>query len=286
MARLQGKVAIVTGGTSGIGKRTAERFAEEGAKVIIAARREAEGEALAEAITDAAGGGEARFIRTDVSREDDVEALIAKTIAAYGRLDVLFNNAGCPAPTGGIEGISLEGTEQAMSVLFGGVLLGMKHAAPVMKKHGAGSIINNGSIAGHQAGWSSSMIYSAAKAAVIHLSRCAAMELGEVGVRVNSISPGAIATGIFGKAMGLDTEAAEKTAETMKAAFAEAQPIKRAGLPDDIANAAVFLASDESSFINGADILVDGGMIGGRHWSVAQEGYKAMRQAFGVSVEG
>lgn len=284
MARLQGKVAIVTGGTSGIGKRTAERFAEEGAKVIIAARREAEGEALAAAIK--AGGGEARFVRTDVSREADVEDMIAKTVAAYGRLDVIFNNAGCPAPTGGIEGISLDGTEKAMSVLFGGVLLGMKHAAPLMKKQGSGSIINNGSIAGHQAGWSSSMIYAAAKAAVIHLSRCAAMELGEAGVRVNSISPGAIATGIFGKAMGLDTEAAEKTAEMMKAAFAQAQPIRRAGLPDDIANAAVFLASDESSFVNGTDILVDGGMIGGRHWSVAQEGYKAMRQAFGVSVEG
>jgi NAD(P)-dependent dehydrogenase (short-subunit alcohol dehydrogenase family) len=286
MGRLDGKVAIVTGGTSGIGKRTVERFAEEGARVVIAARREAEGNAIAEAINGQAGDGSARFVRTDVAREEDVEELIAKTIAAFGRLDVIFNNAGCPAPTGGIEGIPLDGTEKAFSVLFGGVLLGMKHAAPIMKKQGSGSIINNGSIAAHQAGWSSSIIYSAAKAAVVHLSRCVAMELGEAGVRVNSISPGAIATGIFGKALGLDTAAAEKTAEMMKAAFAQVQPIKRAGLPDDIANAAVFLASDESSFINGADILVDGGMIGGRQWSAAQEGYKAMRQAFGVSVEG
>jgi NAD(P)-dependent dehydrogenase (short-subunit alcohol dehydrogenase family) len=286
MGRLDGKVTIVTGGTSGIGRRTAERFAEEGARVVIAARREAEGNAIAASINDGAIGGEARFIRTDVAREDDVEAMIAKTIAAFGRLDVLFNNAGCPAPTGGIEGISLEASEQAMTVLFGGVMLGMKHAAPVMKKQGAGSIINNGSIAGHQAGWSSSLIYAAAKAAVIHLSRCVAMELGEAGVRVNSISPGAIATGIFGKALGLETEAAEETAKLMETAFAEVQPIKRAGLPDDIANAAVFLASDESSFINGADLLVDGGMIGGRQWSVAQEGYKAMRQAFGITAEG
>jgi NAD(P)-dependent dehydrogenase (short-subunit alcohol dehydrogenase family) len=280
MGRLTGKVAIVTGGTSGIGKRTVERFAEEGARVVIAARREEEGNAIAAAIGDGA-----RFVRTDVSREADVEAMIDETIAAFGRLDVIFNNAGCPAPTGGIEGISLEGAEKALSVLFGGVLLGMKHAAPIMKKQGSGSIINNGSIAGHQAGWSSSMIYSAAKAAVIHLSRCAAMELGEAGVRVNSISPGAIATGIFGKAMGLETAAAEKTAEMMQTNFAKAQPIKRAGLPDDIANAAVFLASDEASFINGTDIVVDGGIIGGRQWSAAQEGYKAMRQAFGVSVE-
>jgi NAD(P)-dependent dehydrogenase (short-subunit alcohol dehydrogenase family) len=280
MGRLNGKVAIVTGGTSGIGKRTVERFAEEGARVVIAARREEEGNAIAEAI-----GDNARFVRTDVSREAEVEAMIDQTIAAFGRLDVIFNNAGCPAPAGGIEGISLDGADKALSVLFGGVLLGMKHAAPIMKKQGSGSIINNGSIAGHQAGWSSSMVYSAAKAAVIHLSRCVAMELGEAGVRVNSISPGAIATGIFGKAMGLETTTAEKTAEMMQTTFAQAQPIKRAGLPDDIANAAVFLASDEASFVNGADILVDGGITGGRQWSVAQEGYKAMRRAFGVSVE-
>jgi len=281
MARLQGKVAIVTGGTSGIGKRTAERFAEEGAKVVIAARREAEGNAVAETIGDAA-----RFVRTDVAREADVEAMIGTAVDSFGRLDILFNNAGCPAPTGGIEGIALDGTEAALSVLFGGVMLGMKHAAPVMKRQGAGSIINNGSIAGHQAGWSSSMIYGAAKAAVIHLSRCVAMELGESGVRVNSISPGAIATGIFGKALGLDTEAAEETAKVMETAFAQVQPIRRAGLPDDIANAAIFLASDEASFVNGTDLVVDGGMIGGRHWSVAQEGYKAMRAAFGITAEG
>ena len=171
-------------------------------------------------------------------------------------------------------------------MLLGGVVLGLKHAAPVMKAQGSGSIINNGSIAGHQAGWSASPIYSAAKAAVIHLSRCVAMELGEAGVRVNSISPGPIATGIFGKALGLSVEEAEKSIDTVKQAFAGIQPIRRAGLPDDIANAAVFLASDESSFVNAIDLIVDGGMIGGRHWSVAQEGYKQMRKAFGVTAEG
>ncbi len=281
MGRLNGKVAIVTGGTSGIGKRTVERFVEEGARVVIAARREKEGEALAEAL-----GGNARFIRTDVSKEADVEAMIGFAVDAFGRLDVLFNNAGGPAPTGGIESIPYEGYEKALGVLLGGVVLGLKHAAPVMKAQGSGSIINNGSIAGHQAGWSSSLIYSAAKAAVIHLSRCVAMELGEAGVRVNSISPGPIATGIFGKALGLSVEEAEKSVETVKQAFAGIQPIRRAGLPDDIANAAVFFASDESSFVNATDLVVDGGIIGGRHWSVAQEGYKQMRKAFGVTAEG
>lgn len=280
MGRLEGKVAIVTGGTSGIGKRTVERFVEEGAKVVIAARRDKEGKAV-----EAAAGGKARFIRTDVSKEADVVAMIAFAVDTYGRLDVLFNNAGSPAPVGGIETIPLDGYEKALSVLLGGVMLGMKHAAPVMVKQGSGSIINCGSVAGHQAGWSTSLIYSAAKAAVIHLSRCVAMQLGERGVRVNSVSPGPIATGIFGKALGLPVAEAEKTAELMKAAFATIQPIKRTGLPDDIANAAVYFASDESSFVNATDLIVDGGITGGRQWTAAQEGYAHMRKAFGVATE-
>ncbi len=165
-----------------------------------------------------------------------------------------------------------------MSVLFGGVLLGMKHAAPVMKAQGSGSIINNGSVAGLRAGYSS-MIYAAAKAAVIHLTRCVAMELGENNVRVNSISPGGIATGIFGKALGLDTERAEQTSEIIKEAFNEFQPIRRSGLTEDIAMAAVFLASDDAAFVNGHDLVVDGGLIGGRLWSVQQEGLKNLRDA-------
>jgi NAD(P)-dependent dehydrogenase (short-subunit alcohol dehydrogenase family) len=280
MGRLEGKVAIITGGTSGIGKRTVERFVEEGAQVVIAARRETEGRAIEEA-----SGGKARFIRTDVSKEADIVAMIAFALDNFGRLDVLFNNAGCPAPVGGIETIPLDAYEKALSVLLGGVMLGMKHAAPVMVKQRSGSIINCGSIAGHQAGWSTSMIYSAAKAAVIHLSRLVGMQLGEQGVRVNSVSPGAIATGIFAKALGLPTEEAEKTAGLIEAAFAPLQPIKRGGVPDDIANAVVYLATDEASFVNATDLLVDGGITGGRQWTAAQEGYARMRQAFGITAE-
>lgn len=275
--RLQDKVAIVTGGTSGIGRRTAEVFVAEGARVLIAARREKEGRMLADSL-----GDRALFIRTDVSREADVKAMIAYAVDRFGRLDCLFNNAGCPAPVGGIETIPLEGCEAAMSVLFGGVLLGMKHAAPVMKRQGSGSIINNASVAGIRAGYSSSIIYSAAKAAVIQLSRCVSMELGESNVRVNTICPGGIATGIFGKALGLPTEEAEKTAGMMEQALASWQPIRRSGLTNDIAMAAVFLASDESTFVNGHDLVVDGGLIGGRQWSVQQEGLTLLRGAFGV----
>ena len=273
--RLSGKVAIITGATSGIGLRTAEIFVAEGARVVIAGRRVAEGEALASQL-----GPDCIFRQTDVTMEDQVKALTALAVDKFGRLDCVFNNAGGPAQTGGIEGLEVERFDVAMATLVRSVMLGMKHAAPIMKKQGFGSIINNGSIAGRLAGFSSSMVYSAAKAAVIHLTKCVAMELGESGVRVNSISPGAIATGIFAKALGLTVEAAENTPPVMREVYRSAQPIPRAGLPDDIAHAAVFLASDESTFINGHDLVVDGAITGGRNWTQQQQGYVALRKAF------
>ena len=279
MGRLDGKVAVITGATSGIGLRTAEVFVAEGAKIVIAGRRIPEGEALARQL-----GGNCIFRQTDVTVEDQMQALIGLAVGTFGKIDCLFNNAGGPAQTGGIEGLEVERFDAAMATLVRSVMLGMKHAAPHMKKQGSGSIINNGSIAGRLAGFSSSMVYGAAKAAVIHLTKCVAMELGESSIRVNSISPGAIATGIFGKALGLSTEAAEKTQAVMRNVYKSAQPIPRAGLPDDIAQAAVFLASDESSFINGHDLVVDGAITGGRNWSQQQQGYVALRKAFDESA--
>jgi NAD(P)-dependent dehydrogenase (short-subunit alcohol dehydrogenase family) len=276
MGRLNNKVAVITGATSGIGFRTAEVFIEQGAKVVIAGRRAPEGQALASRL-----GANCSFRQADVTDEAQMSALIGHAVEKFGRIDCLFNNAGGPAQTGGIEGLDVDRFDAAMATLVRSVMLGMKHAAPHMKKQGSGSIINNGSIAGRLAGYSSSVVYGAAKAAVIHLTKCVAMELGESGVRVNSISPGAIATGIFGKALGLSVEAAEQTPALMREAFKAAQPIPRAGLPDDIAHAAVFLASDESSFVNGNDLVVDGGVTGGRNWSQQQQGYVAMRKAFG-----
>ena len=209
-----------------------------------------------------------------------MRALIGSAVEKFGRIDCLFNNAGGPAQTGGIEGLEVARFDAAMATLVRSVMLGMKHAAPHMRSQGSGSIINNGSIAGRLAGFSSSMVYGAAKAAVIHLTKCVAMELGKSGIRVNSISPGAIATGIIGKALGLSVEAAEKTPDVMREIYKTAQPIPRAGLPDDIAHAAVFLASDESSFINGHDLVIDGAMTGGRNWTQQQQGYVALRKAF------
>jgi NAD(P)-dependent dehydrogenase (short-subunit alcohol dehydrogenase family) len=275
MGRLDGKVAVITGATSGIGLRTAEIFVAEGAKIVIAGRRVAEGEALAHQL-----GANCIFRQTDVTVEDQVQALIALAVEKFGGIDCLFNNAGGPAQTGGIEGLEAARFDAAMASLVRSVMLGMKHAAPYMKKQASGSIINNGSIAGRLAGFSSSIVYGAAKAAVIHLSKCVAMELGEFGVRVNSISPGAIATGIFGKALGLSTEAAERTPDVLREIYKNVQPIPRAGLPDDIAHAAVFLASDESSFVNGHDLVVDGAITGGRNWTQQQQGFVALRKAF------
>lgn len=275
MGRLADKIAIITGGTSGIGLKSVELFANEGATVIFAGRREAEGTKISEAL-----GDNVHFQRCDVSVEADVKALIDDTAAKFGRIDVLFNNAGGPAPVGSIEDVDYEKAMQAVAVLFGGVMLGIKHVSPIMKKQGFGSIINNASIAGHLAGYSSSMIYSSAKAAVLQLTRSAGMELGESNVRVNSISPGATATGIFGKALGLEGEAAEASASVAGELLSSAQPIPRAGFPEDIANAAVFFASDESSFINATDLVVDGGMIGGRHWTPHQQSMQALGAAF------
>ena len=275
MNRLQDKIDIVTGGTSGIGLRTVEIFAEEGATVVFSGRRETEGKEIANRLGDSV-----HFVRADASVEADMASLIKGTAEKFGKLDCIFNNAGGPAPVGSIETVDFEKSMEAMTLLFGGVLLGIKHAAPIMKAQGFGSIINNGSIAGHLAGYSTSMVYSSAKAAVLQLTRSAAMELGESNVRVNSISPGAIATGIFGKALGLKGQAAEDTAKVAGDVLSHAQPIRRAGLPDDIAKAALFLASDDSTFVNAADFLVDGGMIGGRHWSTHQESVRNLGKAF------
>jgi NAD(P)-dependent dehydrogenase (short-subunit alcohol dehydrogenase family) len=162
-------------------------------------------------------------------------------------------------------------------------MLGMKHVAPVMMAQRSGSMVNNGSVAAHLAGYSSSMVYSAAKAAVNQLSRCAAMELGEHGVRVNSVSPGAIATGIVPKALGMEAGRADAQAERMQEVFARMQPVPRAGLPDDIAQCVAWLASDRATFVNGIDIVVDGGLIGGRMYTAQWEGLRALKSSLGIS---
>ena len=182
MGALDGKVAIVTGGSSGIGERIVELFVEQGAKVVVAARRQQEGSALEKRLG-------IRFIRADVASESDVKTMVDQTVKWFGRVDCLVNNAGVPSPMVSITEIDVPTIDQVLAVNVRGVMLGIKHVAPVMLSQGAGSIINIGSVAGLRGG-ASGHIYSAAKAAVQSLTRSAGAELGEKGIRVNTIIAG------------------------------------------------------------------------------------------------
>jgi NAD(P)-dependent dehydrogenase (short-subunit alcohol dehydrogenase family) len=276
LGKLDGKVAVITGGASGIGAAAVRLFVEEGSRVVIADVQDDKGTRLADEL-----GKSSAYLHADVSRDSDVSGAIAHALSRFGRLDCLYNNAGLGGVSGPIAEIPVHGYDQTMGVLLRGVFLGMKHAAPVMTQQGSGSIISTASVAGLQAGYGPH-IYSAAKAAVVHLTRLVAMELGESGVRVNCICPGGIATPIFGAALGVSGAEADRVAETMKVLLVARQPIQRAGLPEDIARAALWLASDDSSFVNGHALIVDGGLIGGRMWSVVQEQRQQLRAALGI----
>ena len=274
MGRLQDKIAVVTGGASGIGEGTVRLFVSEGAKVVIADVQDARGQKLAEEL-----GTNATYVHADVSHEAEVRATIEAALSKWGRLDCMFNNAGFGGVSGPIESTDMDAFDQTMGVLFRGVVLGMKLAAPVMKAQGSGSIISTSSVAGVGIGYGPH-IYSAAKAAIIHLTKSVANELGESGVRVNAICPGGIATPIFGKGMGLSPEQADYTIDLMKVRLAEGQPIKRSGLPSDIAEAALWLASDASSFVSGHALVVDGALTTGRLWSERQAAAEARMGQF------
>lgn len=255
--RLDGKVAVITGGTSGIGEATARRFVDEGARVVIAGRSEERGSALAGEL-----GRDAHFHRADVMHEADIAGVIDAAVSRFGKLDCLFNNAGAATP-GEIDTLTEEQFDYGMKLLVGSVLFGIKHAARVMQGHG-GSIINNSSIAAHRLGQGGTL-YSAAKAAVSHITRIAGAKFGPNGIRVNAISPGAIATPIFwggsAKAQTMSAEDNARKLAKLTANLARATPLPRSGIADDIAFAAVFLASDEGGFINAHDLVVDGGRI-------------------------
>jgi NAD(P)-dependent dehydrogenase (short-subunit alcohol dehydrogenase family) len=258
--RLEGKVALVTGGCSGIGLGTVELFAGEGARVVAADVQDAKGDMLEKRFPD-----RVRYVHCDVTAEADIEAACVAAASAFGGLDVLFNNAGHAGLPGGVEAIEAAGWDAVFALLVRGPALGMKHALPLMRARGGGSIINTASIAGLQAGWGP-LAYSTAKGAVIHMTRCAAAELSPQKIRVNAICPGLIATSIFGTALGLPREAADQMAAMVAERARGVQPIPKPGLPADIAAAALYLASDDSAFVSGTHIVVDGAItIGPRH---------------------
>ncbi len=274
MGRMNQKAAIITGGASGIGEATVRLFLKEGCRVVIADVQDDKKEQLMEEL-----GERATYLHTDVTEEADVKAAIDYAMREFGHLDCLFNNAGCSGVSGPIEETPTEGYSDTMDVLLRGVFFGMKHAARVMKPQGFGNIISNSAIGGIVTGFGSH-IYSAAKAAVIHLTRSVAMELGESGIRVNCVCPGGILTPIFGKGQGLSKKAAEQALENMRPILADFQPIRRPGLPEDIANAVLWLATDDSSFVTGHALVVDGGRCCGRTWPETLKQREVLKSAF------
>ena len=254
--KLEGRVALITGGTGGIGAGTVRRFVAEGAWVVASGRSPERGAELVREL-----GDHVRFIAADVTRPEQIDALVDETVAWRGRLDVLFNNAGetqAPASLLALEPATLRAETDT---LFTSVVLATRKAALAMREHG-GVILNCSSTAAHRAG-SQSEVYSALKAAVSHFTRCASLELAEHRIRVNAISPGAIVTPIFLKALAVPAGRESEALDLLRQVFAGALPAGRAGDPADIAAAAAFLASDEGSYVTGQDWVVDGGLTAG-----------------------
>ena len=257
--QLNNKVALITGGTSGIGEVTAKLFIENGAKVVIAGRSEEKGKLIADSL-----GENALYIKTDVSIEEDIKNSIDFTTSSFGKLDILFNNAGGPvgAP---LDQLTQKHIDYGVHLLLSSVILGTKFAIEPLKDNGGGSIINNSSIAAHRYR-QGDPLYSALKAAESHFTRISGIDLAPHNIRVNAISPGAIATPIFWggsqRANTLSDDENENKLTKLKGNLAKAVPLKRTGLPEDIANAAIYLASDAGNFITCQDIIVDGGRTG------------------------
>jgi NAD(P)-dependent dehydrogenase (short-subunit alcohol dehydrogenase family) len=244
--KMEGKVALVTGAGSGIGRATALAFAQEGAKVVVADIVVEAGEATVAMVKQ--NGGEAVFIETDVSKEAQVEILVNKTVETYGRLDYAHNNAGIE---GTADTSSEENWNQIMNVNLKGVWLCLKYEIPQMLEQGKGAIVNTSSVAGLVAAGGGINAYSPSKAGVIQLTRDAALAYAKAGIRVNAVCPGVIRTDMIERVI--------EEHPAMKDYLANRAPLGRIGEPDEIAQAVVWLCSDESSFITGVALAVDGG---------------------------
>jgi NAD(P)-dependent dehydrogenase (short-subunit alcohol dehydrogenase family) len=248
--QLQNKVAVITGGASGMGRATTMRFLQEGAAVVIADFNDDTGKQTLAVASERGFRDKARFIRTDVAKEADVAAMIDLAISDFGHVDIVFNNAGVGGALGPIWDVEVDEWDYTFDVLAKGVFLGIKHAARAMKRQGkGGSIINTASIAGLSGG-GGPCVYSAAKAAVINLTRAASLQLAPDLIRVNAICPGGVLTPLTDRG---NPAAVAKTMDKF-------QPWPEHGKPEHIAGAALFLASDDSAFVTGEALVVDGGL--------------------------
>src|SRR6202163_714979 len=241
------QVVLITGGLTGIGRAAAVAFAKKGAKVVVAGRRDEAGQALAKELRSF--GSEAEFIKADVREEDEVRALVDQTVARFGRLDVAVNNAGTEGKPGPVTEQTAENYAATFDTNVLGVLLSMKHELRVMQAQGSGSVVNLSSAMGHR-GAPGASLYTASKHAVEGLTKSAALEGAASGIRVNAVAPGPVETGMLNRFTG--------TAER-KAGLVAGVPLKRAGIPGEIADAIVFAASDKASFITGQILAVNGG---------------------------
>lgn len=274
--RLTGKVAVITGGASGIGRGTVDLFVKEGAKVVAADVQDDKGARMEEEL-----GKAVRYVRCDVTNERDIKAAIDLAVKAFGRLDCLFNNAGTPGPLDNAETVTAENFDAVMHLHVRAAMFGMKYAAPVMRAQGSGSIISTASIAGLQNGFGP-LLYSVAKASIVHMTKVAAAQLGPLNIRVNCICPGLIATPIFAKAVGMATQVADQTVSAVIEIGKNAQPIPKSGLPEDIAEAALYLASDGARFVNGHALVVDGGITVGPTGDRQTQVWEPFMRAVGI----
>ena len=276
--RLQGKVAVITGAASGIGRGTAELFVREGAKVIGGDLQDDKGARMTEELGDAF-----HYTRCDVTDETAVKAIVDLAVSRWGKIDVLFNNAGTGGAMETVETVTGESFDAVMHLHIRAALFGIKHAVPHMKATGGGSIISTASVAGLQNGFGP-ILYSIAKAGIIQMTKLAAAQLGPFSIRVNAICPGLIATPIFATSIGMARQVADTTVEAISKAGGGTQPIPRSGLPADIAEAALYLASDGSTFVNGHALVVDGGITVGPTGLAQMSTFAPIMQAMGIDL--
>jgi NAD(P)-dependent dehydrogenase (short-subunit alcohol dehydrogenase family) len=247
MSEFAGKVALITGGNAGIGRATAIEFAKHGAKVVVSGRREKEGHEVIAEIK--ALGGEAIFVKTDVSKASDVKAMIEQTLETFGRLDYAFNNAGIEQALTPLPEQTEETYDQIMNINVKGVWLALKHEVPAMLKAGGGAIVNNSSVAG-LVGFAMASVYVASKHAVNGLTKSVALEYAKQNVRINAVAPGPIETRMY-----LDFAKTPEVRQMLESAV----PSGRVGQPEDIASTVIWLCSDSASFVTGQIFPVDGG---------------------------
>jgi NAD(P)-dependent dehydrogenase (short-subunit alcohol dehydrogenase family) len=277
--RLDGKVAIITGAASGIGRGTVDLFVKEGARVIAADIQDDKGARIEED-----SKGRAVYIRCDVLQETDIIRAIEAATAKFGRLDCLFNNAGTGGAHDAADGVTAEGFDSVMHLHVRAALFGIKYAVPAMKASGGGSIVTTASVAGLQAGYGP-ILYSVAKGAIIHMTKVTAAQLAQHNIRINCICPGLIATNIFAQGLGIPSQLAETRIEAIAQAASHSQPIQRGGRPRDIAEAALYLAGDGADWVTGQALTVDGGLTLGPSGANQLSAFAPIIQALGVEPD-